>query len=344
MLQYSRQPARPGRDSSDHTPAMSLSPPDPDHDDDNSELSDAHTDEPGGSGSGSRPSSPLPGTPAAATSTGRIKRFWAGKGKDDDALAGSSTPPTPEQPPRRSKSPRLLAKRLKSAVTGASKSASSAPPVPTLATPADGAPSGELSMAAASYFLPLFHPYLSLACLLPLGGRAHPDAKDPSPLVRSALNALLNFPVQLEELDGYHSSWLQPVPGASVAHPQLAPLPSRLLDLLGRTCAAWFSVDVIPKDKKARQITPAHPDDLIPKGLGESARAEEILGPLMLLLRKVSMLSEPAFAMRELLFPDDLYARYFSRWDMYPCSRRASPQRPLDPPQIGRASCRERVS
>ncbi|KAK4705707.1 hypothetical protein P7C70_g501, partial [Phenoliferia sp. Uapishka_3] len=309
MLQYSRQPARPGRNSSD-SPALSLSPPTGDHDD--SELSDSHTDEPG---SESRPTSPLPNNGTSpddkAPAGGKKKHFWTKGGKEDETST-STSPPKPsmtELAPRRSKSPKLLARRLKSAVTGSSSSKPTAvPPVPDnpLTTPADGAPTGELSLAAASHFLPLFQPYLCLACLLPLGGPSNADPKDPSPLVRSALHTLLNFPIQLEELDGYSSSWLQPVSGARIAYPSLPPLPSRLLELLNKTCDAWFPVNVLPKDKKGRQVIPAHPDDLIPKGVGESGRAEEILGPLVLLLRKVSMLSEPATAMRELLLPDNI--------------------------------------
>lgn len=294
MLQYGRLPP----------PSISLSPPlDLAHSDDD-ELSDAHTEST--AGPGSRPTSPALGVGAdgsigkAGGEKEKKKRFWEKTGATSKDKEGR------EDAPQRSKSPRLLAKRLKDAVIGSSSSSSSssssnsikAPPLPALSQ--DG---GELTLSASTLFLPLFQPYLTLSVLLPLGD----DPKSPNPALLSALNTLLNFPIALEELDGFTHSWLQPVDYARVAHASigLAPLPSRILELLERTCDAWFPTNLVPKGFKGK--TPVHPDELIPKGMGESARAEEILGPLMLLLRKLSMLSDPALQLRYLLLPDDMY-------------------------------------
>ncbi|KAM0746728.1 hypothetical protein T439DRAFT_318490 [Meredithblackwellia eburnea MCA 4105] len=317
-LQYSRQSPRPPAGSGGLSPSPSAGRSSLSPSLDESELSDVHSDDPSAGGaSGSRPSSPLPN--GDAKSPGRKKRFWNKSGSNGSASTSphrggeeflSKSPPS--ESPKRSKSPKLLAKKLKNVVTGSSSSKSSPVPsvpsnAPNLSSSSEGNSTGELSMDAATYFLPLFHPYLTLSCILPLGGPNNIDPKDPSQLVRSAFNTLLNFPIQLEELDhGFVHSWMQPIPGAKPVYPSLPPLASRLLDFLQRTCDAWFPTDVLPRDPKARQDKPAHPDDLIPKGTGEASRGEEILGPLMLMLRKVSLLTEPAIAMKELLLPDDI--------------------------------------
>ena len=296
MLQYGRLPP----------PSISLSPPlDTMHSDDD-ELSDAHPEST--AAPGSTPTSPSPGVRGdgsignVAGEKERKKHFWGKTGVTSKGKEGR------EDVPQRSKSPRLLAKRLKDAVIGSSSSSSSSSSgsnkAPLPSTSQDG---GELTLSASTLFLPLFQPYLTLSVLLPLGD----DPKSPNPALLSALNTLLNFPIALEELDGFAHSWLQPVDYARVAHASigLAPLPSRLVELLERTCDAWFPTNVVPKGYKGK--TPVHPDELIPKGMGESARAEEILGPLMLLLRKLSMLSEPALQLRYLLLPDDMYVLSF---------------------------------
>lgn len=234
------------------------------------------------------------------------KSFWKGKsGKDKERRDSSGQGSSDEQrhPDSRSSSPARFARRIKKAVTGSSNSSPTPPPLPKKVLPhaeesqADG---GELKLAAArTHFLPIFRPYLRLAVLLPFG----PDSKSPDQLMLNALNSLLIFPLALEELDGYSYSWLQPVPNAAtIGH--LAPLPSRAIELLRRTCDAWFPTDVVPVG--ARGKAPVNPDELLQRGLGESARVEEILGPLMLLLRKLTMLAEPQGQLKQYLIPDDL--------------------------------------
>lgn len=213
------------------------------------------------------------------------------------------------------KSPRLFDKLKDVVVGGGSNYSSSAPSSPSTSKPlpipppaisnnsnnSDVPSAGELSLHSSQYFLPLFQPYLYLSCLLPLGE----DPKDPSPLLRGALNTLLNYPIELEESAYLNptSSWLQFVPNSIEFYPTLDALPSRLLELLFKTCEAQFPTNVRPKGIKS---LPAHPDELIPRGTGESAKAEEILGPVMLLLRKITMLSVPALAMKQIILPDNM--------------------------------------
>ncbi|KAM0789558.1 hypothetical protein ACM66B_000369 [Microbotryomycetes sp. NB124-2] len=174
---------------------------------------------------------------------------------------------------------------------------------------------GSLSLSQARPLLPLFKPYLHLCCLLPVGD----NPKDPSPLLRSAVNTLLNFPVEVEELDGFDNSWMQPVRGSEdvinykvvpqrPGLPQLPPLLARLIEILHTTCEAWFSADVkLPLDQLSKRTVeepPFHPDDLIPRD--ETSKVEEILSPVLLLLRKVTLLAEPAFLLKETLLPIDI--------------------------------------
>ena len=263
--------------------------------------SDARTE-----GNESRSTSPVCVLGGEAVEKERRKAFWKGRsGKDKERRNSSGHGSSDEQrtSQSRSSSPARFARRIKKAVTGSSSSSSTPPPLPKKVLPhaeesqADG---GELKLAAArTHFLPIFRPYLHLAVLLPFG----PDSKSPDPLMLSALNSLLIFPLALEELDGYSHSWLQPVPNArTIGH--LAPLPSRAIELLRRTCDAWFPTDVVPVG--ARGKAPVNPDELLQRGLGESARVEEILGPLMLLLRKLSMLSEPQGQLKQYLLPSNL--------------------------------------
>ncbi|BGP48946.1 hypothetical protein JCM10450v2_004825 [Rhodotorula kratochvilovae] len=286
------------------------------------------------------------------------KRFWRSREKSggsatsspdvvapaDEAEAGTSSP--------RSKSPLSFARKVVGAVKGSSSAGSS----PTLSTsPKEGGspsltaaaqPSGLVPAAAASssaagdsltltashLFLPLFHPYLSLAVTLallapapasPLAPAAEPSFKDPSPVVRAALNTLLNFPVELEELSGWSTSWLQYVPprispadGTVLKGGGIGSLGERLLELLRGVCDFHFPADRLPPAPKmhtardreqGRQLeAPCAPDEWLPTGEGETGRVDEILGPVMLLLRKLSMLGEAQYVFRQLLFPDNL--------------------------------------
>lgn len=177
-----------------------------------------------------------------------------------------------------------------------------------------------LSLTSAHLFLPIFRPYLALAVSLPL----HPPSatlKEPSPIVRYALNTLLNFPIELEELDGSEYSWIQYVPprtdkeGIVLRAGGIGSLGERLLDLLQTTCNAYFPFDSIPPksnsislvDRERPVSAPAGPDDWIPTGQGEASKIEEILGPVMLLLRKLSMIGEANEMFRFVLFPPNMY-------------------------------------
>lgn len=275
-------------------------------------------------GGNSRPVSPSIGSDRSDHSSNKSfiggaekekkRRFWkstrsnSSKGERPTNITSNSS--NSSATTTSSKPPGLLTK-LKDVVTGSPSSSNSKlpplnpnPPSPSpisTSTNFDAPSAGELSLSATQYFLPLFQPYLHLSCLLPLG----PDPKDPSPLLRGALNTLLNFPVELESnaIHSPSSSWLQSVPGSINYYTNLDPLPSRLLELLSKTCDAQFPTNVRPIGIKN---LPAHPDELIPRGMGESAKAEEILGPVMLLLRKITMISVPAETMRQILLPDDM--------------------------------------
>ncbi|GAA6060030.1 hypothetical protein JCM10212_001027 [Sporobolomyces blumeae] len=274
------------------------------------------------------------------------KRFWPSK-KDpgyatvtnDDASKGEDgarESGEKKEPHARSKSPLAFAKRVVGAVksgsgssTPSSSSASTSPnlsPTPAQASTegggADEASTDSLSTSNSQPFLPLFRPYLSLAVTLPLCPPGT-SPKDPNPTVRSALNTLLNFPIELEELDGADFSWIQYVPprvdrdGVPLKLGGIGSLGERLLELLESTCNAYFPVDAVPgadvsapvASPSARSassrplVPPVHPDEWIPMGQGEASKIEEILGPVMLLLRKVSMIGEANEMFRFVLFP-----------------------------------------
>ncbi|BGP16865.1 hypothetical protein JCM10213_007312 [Rhodosporidiobolus nylandii] len=263
----------------------------------------------------------------------------------------SSSPPTSTSDAPRSKSPLSFARRAVDAVkhrggstptspdpshrsspklgeASTAPAASSAQSSSVTAAPQEGNSPDALSLDAAHLFLPLFQPYLSIAVLLPLlppsPTPAQPPStlKDPSPLVRAALAALLNFPLELEELSGWSTSWLQYVPtrlapdGSVLRGGGIGSLGERLLELLRGVCDAYFPPDRVPENAKlltkkdreeGRKLeAPCSPDEWIPTGEGEATKIEEILGPVMLLLRKMSMLGEAQYVFRELLMPANL--------------------------------------
>ncbi|SGY13318.1 BQ5605_C010g05832 [Microbotryum silenes-dioicae] len=258
----------------------------------------------------------MPGTSgmlASATADRRFSKTSSNFGREIREAVGGSPGSSTRSP---SPSPTVTQSSL--------SSHTSTPRRDTVPPNSENGSSGMLTLESVRPFLPLFRPCLTLACCLGLGD----DPQDPNPLVRGALNTLLNFPIELEEFDGLECSWLQPVPESDSltrvttyctrrSVPRLPPLPGRLMEILAMTCNAWFPVDKVPLEKTLhdRRPTvpashvqlPAHPDDLLPRGTGgESAKVDEILGPVMLLLRKVSMLAEPAEIMREILLPDDM--------------------------------------
>ncbi|GAA5844533.1 hypothetical protein JCM9279_006337 [Rhodotorula babjevae] len=279
-------------------------------------------------------------------------------GAADDASEAGSTA-TASAPG--AKSPRSLAQKVVDAVKGTASSSGASTPVgsPSLgaskelgsyaassagAAPAasstaatEGSSPDSLSLTAAQLFLPLFRPYLTLAVTLPLSAAPTsgpssssssatppvPPIKDPSPVVRAALNTLLNFPVELEELSGWSTSWLQYVPprispddGTVLRGGGIGSLGERLVELLHGVCEAYFPADRTPPSPKAYSardrdegrtlVPPCGPDEWIPTGEGEAAKVDEILGPVMLLLRKLSMLGEAQFVFRNVLFPPNL--------------------------------------
>lgn len=224
----------------------------------------------------------------------------------------SPTPSSPRTKSKRPVSPRSLAQRFRAAVTPGSSRNNSPVSSPLLASGATmagspgpdagvGAEVATVEGAVAAVFLPLFLPLVKLACLLPAGD----DALEPSALLRGAINALLNFPLELPLSKEGIPLWLADVPGATAAHPRLGHLPSRLLELAGQTCDAWFPTDVVPGGARS-PTAPAQPDELVKLATGDSSKAEEVLGPLLLLLRKVTMVSLVAEEMKELLLPANL--------------------------------------
>ncbi|GAA5919984.1 hypothetical protein JCM1841_004412 [Sporobolomyces salmonicolor] len=285
-------------------------------------------------------------TPSLATSEPGVDDL-EGAAADDGAATDSHKEPGP-----RSKSPMSLAKRVVGAVTGGSHSSSSSlnvhstsssasatpgPSSPALTataslsgTPAAASPSpsaaavaaqegtspDSLSLASSQLFLPVFRPYLALAVTLPLLPPGT-SPKDPNPTVRSALNTLLNFPLELEELDGSQYSWVQYIPPRTDAQGiveragGMGSLGERLLELVHTTCDAYFPVEGVPpnpkqyssKEKRRKLEPPVHPDEWIPTGQGEPSKIEEMLGPIMLLLRKMSMLGDANEAFRRRIFP-----------------------------------------
>ncbi|GAA6017215.1 hypothetical protein JCM11491_001855 [Sporobolomyces phaffii] len=274
------------------------------------------------------------------------RRFWPSKQSSSNETGGQTEEPPGEDlevplferrdSATKSKSPLSLAKRVVGAVKSSpgspsttsrarSTSPSATSPSPSSsrrpsATPAqEGVSPDALTLTAAQLFLPIFRPYLALAIkspLFPLGS----SSKEPNATVRSALNALLNFPLELEELDGSDYSWIQYLPprtdsdGIVLRAGGVGSLGERLLELLQATCDAYFPVDSIPPKSNLVSTTypekphvlPANPDDWIATGEGEASKIEEILGPVMLLLRKLSMVGEANEMFRFVLFPPDL--------------------------------------
>jgi len=221
----------------------------------------------------------------------------------------SGTPSSPSGKQKRPVSPRSLAQRFRAAVTPSSSRNSSPITSPALSSSATmpGSPSLDapdvttVDSAVAAVFLPLFLPLVQLACLLPAG----PDPLEPSSVLRGSINALLNFPLELPLSKEGIPLWLADVPGATATHPTLGHLPSRLLDLVASTCEAWFPTNVVPPGARSERA-PAAPDDLLKLATGDVSKAEEVLGPLLLLLRKVTMVSLVGEEMGELLLPADL--------------------------------------
>lgn len=190
-----------------------------------------------------------------------------------------------------------------------------------------------LSLTAAHVFLPLFRPYLVLATTSPLMEPApstplSPNGakKEVSPTVRAALNTLLNFPLELEELSGWSNSWLQYVPprisstdGTVLRGGGIGSLGERLVEIVQAVCDLHFPADRVPPHPKmvtkqdrehGRTLeAPCHPDEWLPSAGEEAQKVEEVLGPVVLLLRKLSMLSEAQAAFRELIFPDHTCVR-----------------------------------
>lgn len=170
--------------------------------------------------------------------------------------------------------------------------------------------SSSLSVTTVRPFLPLFQPYYRLSCLVPL---YPPGAtgRTPNPLALSALNTLLNYPVELEELDeGWQYSWCQPLSQKvdveeDTTHGAL-PLVERLLELVEGTCEAWFPYTAPPASDTQKALP--NVDGLLPAGDPTivSSKIEEVLGPALLLLRKVTLLSTPCERVKQKILPDAL--------------------------------------
>ncbi|GAA5952879.1 hypothetical protein JCM3765_002995 [Sporobolomyces pararoseus] len=283
-------------------------------------------------------------------STQKKKRFWSSSksGSSGDTLAQTDEPNEEPQTPQidrrdsasslSSRSPLSLAKRVVGAVKStshptASSSSQTATPRPASpisspnlpSTPSrrpsnvpakDTSATDSLSLTSAHHFLPIFRPYLALAVSSPLYSLAN-STREVNPTVRAAVNALLNFPVELEELDGSNYSWIQFVPprtdreGVVLRAGGIGSLGERLLELLQSTCNTFFPVDELPPKsnlvsasaQQNQPTLPANPDDWITTGQGEASKIEELLGPVMLLLRKLSMIGEANEMFRFVLFP-----------------------------------------
>ncbi|KWU44498.1 hypothetical protein RHOSPDRAFT_29266 [Rhodotorula sp. JG-1b] len=285
------------------------------------------------------------------------KRFWRRKsscsGTDQPSGTAGTTSPTPEVPSpspavegsslpnspgverTSSSSPVRFAKRVVGAVKRASpttspKGSMSNPKRPNAGELSEGNGPDSLSLTAAHVFLPLFRPYLVLATTLPLLEPSPSAALSPSeakkevsPTVRAALNTLLNFPLELEELSGWSNSWLQYIPsrisstdGTVLRGGGVGSLGERLVEIVQAVCDLHFPADRVPPHPK--QVTkqdrkhgrtleaPCHPDEWLPSAGEEAQKVEEVLGPVVLLLRKLSMLSEAQAAFRKLIFPDHM--------------------------------------
>ncbi|GAA5992365.1 hypothetical protein JCM10908_000448 [Rhodotorula pacifica] len=275
--------------------------------------------------------------PSSAASNAPTQDF----GVSADGVPSLSPSPPVLEPQPRSKSPASFAKRVVGAVKRASPATSPKESPANQRRPnacefssgggGEGNGPNTLSLTAAHVFLPLFRPYLVLATTLPLLEPASPapgipstaPKKEISPTVRAALNTLLNFPLELEELSGWSTSWLQYVPlrisptdGTVLHGGGIGSLGERLLETLQAVCDLHFPADRIPSNprtvtkqdrEQGRTLkAPCQPDEWFPSASAardEAQRVDEVLGPVMLLLRKLSMLSEAQVAFRECIFP-----------------------------------------
>ncbi|GAA5934762.1 uncharacterized protein JCM15063_003060 [Sporobolomyces koalae] len=244
------------------------------------------------------------------------KRFWRSRQSSASSESGAAAEEAAQEASTKSTLRRAVdAVKLNS---GSSSSASNAGS--TLAPPPrEEASSEALSLTSARHFLPIFKPYLEIAVTSPLFVAGGPSAElaDLNPTVKSAMNALLNFPVEIEEIDGSEYSWIQYVPtrtdknGIVLKAGGFGSLGERLLSLLQQTCDTHFPVDVAPPASNSFSSTlankppslPAGPDDWITTGQGEATKLEEILAPVMLLLRKLSMVGEANEMFHFVLFP-----------------------------------------
>lgn len=259
-------------------------------------------------------------------------------GLPSPTVEGSSSPNSPGVERTRSSSPVRFAKRVVGAVKRASpttspKGSMSNPKRPNAGELSEGNGPNSLSLTAAHVFLPLFRPYLVLATTLPLlepvpssaaGFTSSSESKkEVCPTVRAALNTLLNFPLELEELSGWSNSWLQYIPprisstdGTVLRGGGIGSLGERLIEIVQTVCDLHFPADRVPPHPKlvtkqdrehGRTLeAPCHPDEWLPSAGEEAQRVDEVLGPVVLLLRKLSMLSEAQAAFRELIFPDHM--------------------------------------
>lgn len=259
-------------------------------------------------------------------------------GLPSPTVEGSSSPNSPGVERTRSSSPVRFAKRVVGAVKRASpttspKGSMSNPKRPNAGELSEGNGPNSLSLTAAHVFLPLFRPYLVLATTLPLlepvpssaaGFTSSSESKkEVCPTVRAALNTLLNFPLELEELSGWSNSWLQYIPprisstdGTVLRGGGIGSLGERLIEIVQTVCDLHFPADRVPPHPKlvtkqdrehGRTLeAPCHPDEWLPSAGEEAQRVDEVLGPVVLLLRKLSMLSEAQAAFRELIFPDHI--------------------------------------
>lgn len=245
-----------------------------------------------------------------------------------------------------SRSPKLLTKRIMAAVSTTFGGAGSTSPPSPSASPRIGDESDPLAEAAATPsplpfalpatlpttlrdvapFVPLFAPLVALALALPSPGplTAPPssvpvdDAKEPPRTLRHVIEALLNFPAAMSDLayDGTDVEttafgWRHRGRGAHCLdvrsaelddEPSDEPLARRLLRLLEcMLMVGWFPVK---RDKEGEIVSP---DDMIPRGIGDAAKAEEAISPLMLVLAKLASLPGPARVIKNKLLPDNMY-------------------------------------
>lgn len=133
----------------------------------------------------------------------------------------------------------------------------------------------------------------------------------------------------MEEL-GLELSWLQPVSLLSTSlaaknpYLDLVPsLPARLLEVLSWLCDVHFPMNVHGKklDGTKSASLPAHPDELVPRGGASAGKAEEMIAPVVLLLRKIALLREGAEGLKEVILPMDMFVLLSLSifWLLIPC-------------------------